>query len=136
MFDHIALPVADYARSKAFYQAVLAPLKFVLVVESGPASAGFGVPGRPKFWISGGEGSLKGELHVAFEASDHGAVQAFHRAALEAGGTDNGVPGLRPDYHANYFAAFVRDPDGHNIEAVCHFPGRFQDQFSKSENNP
>lgn len=122
MFDHIALPVADYARSKAFYQAVLVPLKFVLVVEMPPQTAGFGVPGRPKFWISGGEPALTGELHVAFEASDHGAVDDFYRAALKAGGTDNGAPGLRPEYHANYYAAFVRDPDGHNIEAVFHGP--------------
>lgn len=133
MIDHIALPVADYARSKAFYLAALAPLKYVLAVEAGPASAGFGVPGRPKFWISGGDTPLKGELHVAFEANDHGAVDAFYRAALQAGGTDNGAPGLRPEHHANYYAAFVLDPDGHNIEAVCHFPGRFQDQFSKRE---
>jgi len=136
MFDHVALPVADFARSKAFYQAALAPLKYVLVVESSHDSAGFGIPGRPKFWISGGEGPLTGELHVAFEASDHGAVNAFYQAALQAGGRDNGAPGLRPDYHASYYAAFVLDPDGHNIEAVCHFPGRFQDQFSKKETKP
>lgn len=137
MFDHIGFPVSDFARSKAFYSAALAPLKFVLVEVTpeqtgGEGHAGFGHPGRPQFWIGTGN-PITGNLHVAFAADDHAAVEAFYDAALKAGGKDNGAPGLRPEYHATYYAAFVLDPDGHNIEAVCHFPGKFQDQFSSTE---
>lgn len=128
MIDHIGFPVSDFARSKAFYTAALAPLKLVSVTL-GDDGAGFGYPGRPQFWIGAGK-PLSGRLHVAFVADDRAAVQAFHVAALKAGGTDNGAPGLRPEYHASYYAAFVLDPDGHNVEAVCHFPGKFQDQFN------
>src|SRR5205807_10253841 len=85
----------------------------------GEAHAGFGADGKPFFWIGTGHG-LRGRLHVAFAAKDRAAVDAFHRAALEAGGTDNGAPGIRPHYHPNYYGAFVLDPDGHNVEAVCH----------------
>ena len=131
MFDHIGFPVSDVARSKEFYVAALAPLKYVPIVVD-EASAGFGHPGRPQFWIGTGK-PFTGRLHVAFLADDRAAVQAFYDAALKAGGTDNGAPGLRPEYHASYYAAFVLDPDGHNIEAVCHFPGKFQDQFSGDE---
>jgi catechol 2,3-dioxygenase-like lactoylglutathione lyase family enzyme len=135
MLDHIGFPVADFARSRAFYTAALAPLKYKLVVDIDPAQAGgeghagFGFPGKPQFWIGTGE-PIAGRLHVAFLADDRSAVDAFYQAALTAGGKDNGAPGMRPEYHANYYAAFVLDPDGHNIEAVCHFPGRFQDQFN------
>jgi catechol 2,3-dioxygenase-like lactoylglutathione lyase family enzyme len=124
MIDHIGFPVADYARSKAFYARALAPFGYSLVMETpqtenGFSAAGFGRNGKPDFWI-GGEGGLKGVLHVAFVAKDRATVDAFYQAAIAAGATDNGSPGLRPHYHPNYYAAFVLDPDGHNIEAVCH----------------
>jgi catechol 2,3-dioxygenase-like lactoylglutathione lyase family enzyme len=121
MIDHIGFPVADYERAKAFYQSALAPLGYTLVMEvggdvtaSGHPAAGFGRNGKPDFWI-GGEGKLEKPLHVAIVANSRAAVDAFHAAALKAGARDNGLPGLRPHYHA-----FVLDPDGHNIEAVCH----------------
>ena len=113
-------------RSKAFYAQALAPLGYALIMEvgaqqteSGHPAAGFGAGGKPDFWI-GGEGKLEKPLHVAIVAKDRSTVDAFHRAALAAGGKDNGAPGLRPQYHPNYYGAFVLDPDGHNIEAVCH----------------
>ena len=87
----------------------------------GHSQAGFGAKGRPQFWIGGGK-PIIGRVHFAFVAKDRAAVDAFHEAALEAGGKDNGPPGLRPHYHANYYGAFVLDPDGHNIEAVCRLP--------------
>lgn len=128
MIDHVGFPVSDYARSKAFYAHALAPLGYTLIMEVGPQqtesgspAAGFGINGKPDFWI-GGEGGLNGVLHIAIVAKDRAAVDAFHRAALAAGGKDNGAPGLRPHYHANYYGAFVLDPDGHNVEAVCHAP--------------
>jgi catechol 2,3-dioxygenase-like lactoylglutathione lyase family enzyme len=116
MIDHIGFPVSDYARAKAFYSKALAPLGYCL-----PA-AGFGADGKPDFWI-GGEGGLNKPLHVAFLASDRATVDAFYDAALKAGGRDNGPPGIRAHYHPHYYGAFVLDPDGHNIEAVCHSPG-------------
>ncbi len=133
MFDHIGFAVSDFARSKAFYTAALAPLGYVLVLDgadqdTGVGHAGFGFPGRPQFWINSNK-PVSGDLHFAFVTDARGAVDGFHAAALKAGGTDNGAPGLRRNYHDHYYAAFVRDPDGHNIEAVCHFPGRFEDQF-------
>ena len=128
MIDHIGFAVADYARSKAFYEKALAPLGYVLVMEvgadqteSGSPAAGFGMNGKPDFWI-GGEGGLDKPLHVAIVAKDRAAVDAFYKAAMAAGAKDNGAPGLRPQYHPNYYAAFVLDADGHNIEAVCHAP--------------
>jgi catechol 2,3-dioxygenase-like lactoylglutathione lyase family enzyme len=127
MIDHFGFPVSDYERSKAFYTRALAPLGYTLVMEvrqdehDSPA-AGFGANGKPDLWI-GGEGGLNRVLHVAIAANDRAAVDAFHHAALAAGGKDNGAPGLRPHYHANYSGAFVLDPDGHNVEAVCHKPG-------------
>lgn len=130
MIDHLGFPVADYTRSKAFYAKALAPLGYALVMEIGAEhteskfpAAGFGADGTPDFWI-GGEGGLGGTLHVAIVATDRATVDEFHRAALAAGARDNGPPGLRPHYHANYYAAFVLDPDGHNVEAVCHAPAR------------
>jgi catechol 2,3-dioxygenase-like lactoylglutathione lyase family enzyme len=125
MFDHIGFPVADFARSRAFYVAALAPLGFAPVMDvtkeqtGGYQGTGFGPPGRPQLWIGSG-GVRGGSTHVAFEAKSRAAVDAFHRAALAAGGRDNGAPGLRPHYHAHYYGAFVLDLDGHNIEAVCH----------------
>ncbi len=127
MIDHIGFPVSDYERAKAFYAKALAPLGYTLIMEveqeteKGFAAAGFGVGGKPDFWI-GGEGKLDRPLHVAFAAGDRASVDAFYQAALAAGGRDHGAPGLRPHYHPNYYGAFVRDPDGHNIEAVCHAP--------------
>jgi catechol 2,3-dioxygenase-like lactoylglutathione lyase family enzyme len=126
MIDHMGFSVSDYPRAKAFYEKVLAPLGYALVMEvaapeSGQPAAGFGAGGKPDFWI-GAEGKLDRPLHVAFLAKDHRTVDAFYRAAMEAGATDNGPPGLRPHYHPNYYGAFVLDPDGHNIEAVCHAP--------------
>ena len=126
MIDHVGFPIADYEKSKAFYAKALAPLGYVLVMEvpgeangSGFPAAGFGENGKPDFWI-GGEGGLSKPLHVAILAKDRASVDAFHRAALQAGGKDNGAPGIRPHYHKDYYGAFVLDPDGHNIEAVCH----------------
>ena len=128
MIDHIGFPVSDYAKSKAFYTKALAPLGYSLVMEVGAdvtesraPAAGFGAGGKPDFWI-GGEGGLEKPVHVAILAKDRASVDAFHRAALAAGGKDNGAPGLRPHYHANYYGAFVLDLNGHNIEAVCHAP--------------
>jgi catechol 2,3-dioxygenase-like lactoylglutathione lyase family enzyme len=127
MIDHIGFPVSDYERSKAFYTKALAPLGYTLVMEvrqnehDSPA-AGFGANGKPDLWI-GGEGGLNRAMHVAIAVNDRAAVDAFYHAALAAGGKSNGAPGLRPHYHPNYYAAFVLDPDGHNVEAVCHKPG-------------
>ena len=126
MIDHIGFPVSDYKRSKDFYAKALAPLGYVLVMEvhqtgNEHLAAGFGRDAKPDFWI-GGEGDLQGVLHVAFTADDRATVDAFYHAAIAAGGADNGTPGLREHYHPTYYGAFVRDPDGHNIEAVCHAP--------------
>jgi catechol 2,3-dioxygenase-like lactoylglutathione lyase family enzyme len=127
MIDHLGFPVSDYERAKAFYARALAPLDYSLVFEvtqqlnSGAPAAGFGANGKPDFWI-GGEGGMNMPLHVAILAKDRATVDAFYEAAIAAGGRDNGAPGLRPHYHANYYGAFVLDPDGHNIEAVCHAP--------------
>jgi catechol 2,3-dioxygenase-like lactoylglutathione lyase family enzyme len=124
MIDHFGFPVSDYERSKAFYTKALAPLGYALIMETGQTendslAAGFGVDGKPNFWI-GGEGGLNRPIHVAITTKDRAAVDSFFKAALAAGGMDNGSPGFRPHYHANYYAAFVLDPDGHNVEAVCH----------------
>ena len=126
MLDHTGFPVSGYARSKAFYLQALAPLGYALVMEvqqheNDAPAAGFGANGKPDLWI-GGEGGLQRPIHIAIAAQNRAAVDAFYRAAIAAGGKDNGAPGLRPHYHPNYYAAFVLDPDGHNIEAVCHTP--------------
>ena len=127
MIDHIGFSVSDYSRAKAFYTSALAPLGYSLIMEvtqeqSGQdPAAGFGVDGKPDFWI-GGEGGLNKPVHVAIRAESRDMVDAFYKAAMAAGGRDNGAPGLRPHYHPNYYGAFVLDPDGHNIEAVCHAP--------------
>ncbi len=126
MIDHVGFPIKDYERSKDFYAKALEALGYTLIKEvpgdvnsSGFPAAGFGINGKPDFWI-GGEGGLPKPLHVAILSEDRASVDAFHRAALKAGGKDNGAPGLRPHYRENYYAAFVLDPDGHNIEAVCY----------------
>lgn len=127
MLDHVGIPVSDFMRSKGFYLKVLATLGYDLVLEvaseetHGQSHAGFGAGAKPQFWIGSGK-PVRGQVHFAFTAKDRAAVRAFHQAALKAGGKDNGVPGLRPHYHQNYYGAFVLDPDGHNIEAVCHLP--------------
>lgn len=128
MLDHVGLAVSDLARSRAFYEAALAPLGFAVYAEvaaavnsSGGDAVGFGAPNDPFFWIGDNERVGEGN-HIAFRAEDRAAVDAFHAAALAAGGTDHGAPGLRPHYHPNYYAAFVLDPDGFNVEAVCHKP--------------
>lgn len=127
MLDHVGFAVSDFARSRAFYLDALKPLGIALIKEvtaeqtGNGAAAGFGADGKPFFWI--GEGENGGShVHVALAAPDRRTVDAFHAAAMAAGGRDNGAPGLRPHYHPNYYGAFVLDPDGHNIEAVCHAP--------------
>jgi catechol 2,3-dioxygenase-like lactoylglutathione lyase family enzyme len=120
MLDHFGIGVRDLAASKAFYEAALAPLGFGVVMEFGDRVA-FGPPARPIFWLVDREPTSA--IHVAFRAADRERVDAFHRAALAAGGHDNGHPGLRPDYHPHYYGAFVLVPDGNNAEAVCHTPG-------------
>ena len=125
MLDHVGLSVSDLKRSKAFYVAALEPLGIQVLMEvgadrtGGNAYVGFG-SSRPQFWI--GSGGAASRVHVAFTAEARASVDAFHAAALAAGGRDNGAPGLRPHYHADYYAAFVLDPDGNNAEAVCHAP--------------
>lgn len=123
ILDHAGFSAADYEVSRAFYIAAFAPLGITEMIS-------FEIPGgkisrfgreKPDFWVRGG-GPLRGAMHVAFAARSRTEVDAFHAAALNAGGTNNGAPGLRPQYHENYYGAFVFDPDGHNIEAVCHAP--------------
>ena len=136
MIDHLGIPVSDVARATDFYLKALAPLGYGIVMqvsaeETGHGAAvGFGPPGaesdfqsgKPSFWI--GEGPAPApdgsHVHVAFVAPSRASVDAFYQAALAAGGKDNGPPGLRPHYHANYYGAFVFDLDGNNVEAVCH----------------
>jgi len=117
MIDHISLSVSDYEQSKAFFAAALAPLGYSVLMEFGQI-AGLGEGGKPDFWINAGVPEKP--THIAFRAADRDVVDAFYRAALAAGGKDNGGPGLRPHYHPNYYGAFVLDRDGNNIEAVCH----------------
>lgn len=128
MIDHIAMPASDLARATEFYQKALGPLGIAMIMEipadftpAGTGGAvGFGSDQKPFFWIGEGPVAAANHIHVAFTAETHAAVDAFYEAALAAGGTCNGAPGLRPHYHANYYGAFVLDPDGNNIEAVCH----------------
>ena len=125
VIDHVQLSVTEYPAAKAFYEKALAPLGFSLMMEFPPGGApshgGFGVGGKPFFWLT--SGSKQTPLaHIAFGAETRADVDAFYHAAIAAGGTDNGAPGLRPHYHEHYYGAFIRDPEGHNIEAVCHAP--------------
>ena len=127
MIDHTGLTVSDPAKSRAFYEAALAPLGYKMMLEipkehtGGKVVLGYGVPPKPDFWIAEGTPNAP-RIHIAFRADDHAQVDAFYKAAIAAGGKDNGPPGLRPHYHQNYYGAFVFDPDGNNIEAVCHAP--------------
>lgn len=120
ILDHIGLNVADYAASKAFYLKALAPLGITLVMDEQDWGM-LGRDGVPQFWF-GAYGEPPKSVHVAFAAKDRAQVRAFYDAALAAGGRDNGAPGIREQYHPNYYGAFVFDPDGNNIEAVCHGP--------------
>ena len=120
MLDHIIIGVENYAKSREFYENSLAPLGYQVSMEMGEG-CGFSVLEKPDFWIHQG-GKVSPRIHVAFTARDRDTVDAFYAAAIAAGGTDNGPPGLREVYHPNYYGAFVLDPDGHNIEAVCHRP--------------
>jgi catechol 2,3-dioxygenase-like lactoylglutathione lyase family enzyme len=117
-FDHIGFTVTDFPKSKAFYLATLATLGMSLHSE-GEGWVLIGAEGRPEFWL-GAAGTVPAPIHLAFVAQTREQVRAFHAAALGAGGRDNGAPGIRGHYHPNYYGAFVFDPDGHNIEAVCH----------------
>ena len=120
MIDHVVLPVRDYAASKAFYERALQPLDYAVVLEFENV-CGFGARGKPSFWIRG-TGEAGASVHVAFTSSERRAVDAFYEAALGAGGGDNGPPGIRALYHEHYYGAYVHDPDGNNVEAVCHTP--------------
>ena len=129
MIDHTGLQVSDPKKSRSFYEAALAPLGYGVLREipleftGGTIVFGMGVPPMPDFWVNQGTPQHP-HIHIAFSAANHAAVDAFYKAALAAGGTDNGPPGLRPHYHKNYYGAFVTDFDGHNIEACCHLPSK------------
>jgi catechol 2,3-dioxygenase-like lactoylglutathione lyase family enzyme len=127
MIDHTGLSASDFDKSKAFYTKALSAIGYALLMEF-PASvtgstdvAGFGEPPKPDFWIYKGVANNP-PVHVAFRVSSRAIVDAFYKAAMAAGGRDNGAPGVRPHYHEHYYGAFVLDPDGNNIEAVCHSP--------------
>jgi catechol 2,3-dioxygenase-like lactoylglutathione lyase family enzyme len=123
MLDHIGLNVTDFERSRAFYERALEPLGIAVLMEPIPGVAGFGEQHdqKPYFWISNRE-PPHANVHVAFAVESRELVDAFHEAAIEAGATDNGGPGERTIYHPNYYGAYVLDPDGNNVEAVCHKP--------------
>lgn len=120
IIDHIGVSVSDVDASKRFYTAALAPLGIVPLSEAG-GWVGFGRGQAPQFWFGLGQAPQK-PMHIAFVAENRAQVRAFHAAALQAGARDNGAPGIRAQYHPNYYGAFVIGPDGHNIEAVCHRP--------------
>lgn len=125
--DHLGLQVGNFERAIRFYRSALAPLGLSVVMQVGKEEsggyegAGFGRDGKPSFWLEAGKTTAP-RLHVAFVAESRAAVDRFFEAALAAGGVDNGAPGVRAHYHPNYYGAFVIDPEGHNIEAVCHKP--------------
>ena len=127
MIDHTGVGVTDMAHSKRFYNATLAAIGYQLLAEFPAAMtgtvdvAGYGEPPKPDFWLDAG-GPNKPPIHIAFRVASRQIVRDFYTAALAAGGRDNGAPGLRPHYHPDYYGAFVLDPDGHNVEAVCHTP--------------
>jgi catechol 2,3-dioxygenase-like lactoylglutathione lyase family enzyme len=127
MIDHAGLKISDPVASRRFYESALAPLGYKVLMEipveytGGRVVLGYGVPPKPDFWVAQGKPE-EPRVHVAFRAESRAAVDAFYRAGLAAGGKDNGPPGPRPHYHQHYYGAFVLDPDGHNVEAVCHTP--------------
>lgn len=127
MIDHTGVSVSDFGKSKAFYATALAPIGYTLIMEI-PAAvtgrapvAGFGVVPKPDFWIASGTPNSP-PLHVAFRVESRALVDSFYKAGIGAGGRDNGAPGVRAHYHPDYYSAFVLDPDGHNVEVVCHSP--------------
>lgn len=127
MIDHTGVGVSDGAKSRRFYEAALAPLGYKVLMEvpkeytGGKLVIGLGIAPKPDFWVNEGA-PQKPHVHIAFRAESHAMVDAFYRAAIAAGGKDNGPPGPRPQYHPGYYGAYVLDPDGHNIEACCHDP--------------
>lgn len=121
LIDHVTLQVADVARSREFYEAVLDPLG-VHVMSEGDSHAGFAGEGDGTFWLIPAEREHDRELHLAFSSPDRESVRAFFAAAEATGAPLLHAPRIFPEYHENYFGAFVRDPDGHNVEAVCHLP--------------
>jgi catechol 2,3-dioxygenase-like lactoylglutathione lyase family enzyme len=122
VIDHVGVNVKDFAESRRFYERALEPLGYrVLVAFDEWNAAGFGQDRKPDFWVAQRE-PLGTGTHVAFTCDDRATVDRFHAAALDAGGIDNGAPGLREHYHSTYYSAFVLDPDGNNVEAVCHRP--------------
>jgi catechol 2,3-dioxygenase-like lactoylglutathione lyase family enzyme len=120
IFDHLGINVSDFAKSRSFFLEALRPLKLGIIAE-GDGWATFGREGRGQFWFGTGD-TVTTPIHIAFSAMTREEVRMFHRAALACGGHDNGAPGIRAQYHPNYFAAFVIGPDGHNIEAVSRTP--------------
>jgi catechol 2,3-dioxygenase-like lactoylglutathione lyase family enzyme len=121
MLDHVTIGVRDVGQSIKFYDLALAPLGISRLYAEGDIFAGYGIRPKAFFWIGTREERQTG-AHIAFVAADRATVDRFYEAAIAAGGRDNGAPGIRPNYHPNYYGAFVLDPDGHNIEAVCHLP--------------
>jgi catechol 2,3-dioxygenase-like lactoylglutathione lyase family enzyme len=121
MLDHVTITVSDYKTSRDFYARALEPLGYRVVMEFEDKVGGFGIGDKPDFWIAQGLPPTA-TVHIAFASEDRKRVSAFHAAAMQAGGRDNGAPGPRPHYHRDYYGAFVFDPDGNNIEAVCHLP--------------
>jgi catechol 2,3-dioxygenase-like lactoylglutathione lyase family enzyme len=121
VLDHVTIGISDIERSKTFYDAALRPLGITRLYAEGAEFAGYGVRPKAFFWI-GRRATPQAGAHIAFTANDRVTVDRFYDDAIKAGGRDNGRPGIRPHYHANYYGAFVLDPDGHNIEAVCHAP--------------
>ncbi|MEZ0390651.1 MAG: VOC family protein [Pseudobdellovibrionaceae bacterium] len=127
MIDHTGLQISDPLKSRHFYDRALAPLGYKMMMEvpkestDGKVVLGYGVPPKPDFWTAEGKPN-EPRVHIAFRAENRKQVDEFYQAALAAGGRDNGAPGPRPHYHEHYYGAFVLDPDGHNIEAVCHDP--------------
>jgi catechol 2,3-dioxygenase-like lactoylglutathione lyase family enzyme len=125
MIDHTGLQMSNPEKSRKFYEKALAPLGYQMMMEvpreytRGAVVLGLGVPPKPDFWLSEGKPN-EPRLHIAFRAENRKQVDEFYKAALAAGGKDNGAPGPRPHYHKDYYGAFVLDPDGNNVEAVCH----------------
>jgi catechol 2,3-dioxygenase-like lactoylglutathione lyase family enzyme len=134
MIHHFTLKVSDYALSKTFYVAALKPLGYAVVVEYG-GGCGLGASGKPDLWLAQDPENVR-PMHFAFHAANRGAVEAFHQAAMGAGARDNGPPGVRTEYDPNYFAAFVLDPDGHNVEAVCLAPAKARAKGGKAKARP
>ncbi|HET6639286.1 MAG TPA: VOC family protein [Gemmatimonadota bacterium] len=125
MIDHVSVKTSNQAASRRFYEKALAPLGYEVLMEfHDGAVVGMGIGRKPDFWFSSGKPSSP--IHVAFSAPDRATVDAFYEAALASGGKDNGAPGLRTEYHAGYYGAFVHDPDGNNVEAVFHDPSEMK----------